>query len=125
MARFISQLSQYEANNSGKTPGAGSTSATDIENAYNNTTPGFIKSYLNAGGDSFVDPNGPAYNVKALICTNGNCNQQSVDSDTKDGIIRVYTNATCDGDKPLFQNGERKIAITYKLEGAGIYCGHN
>lgn len=125
MARFISQLSQYEANNSGKTPGAGQTTAANIKNEYNKTG-GFIDAYLKAGGDSFVDPGGSAYTVEGVtICTSSACAQASVAADTQGGKIRVYTNATCNGEAPKYESGERKIAVTYKLEGAGIYCGHN
>ena len=41
------------------------------------------------------------------------------------GEISVYTNATCDGESPKYVQGDRKIAITIKLEGAGVYCGSN
>ena len=123
MSRFISQLAQYQANNAGATPGSDKTLANDIKNAYNNT---FITSYLKAGGDSFVDPNGKDYNVVGVtICSSGSCNQASAETDTASGNIRVYVNATCNGESPAYTAGARKVAITYKLEGAGIYCGHN
>lgn len=112
MARFIAQLSQYQANNKGKTP-------TDWSK--------FVTDYLRAGGDSFNDPFGDdvPYVTKKEECTSGSCNNKSDATDTSTGTIRVYDNATCDGENPTYSKGKNKIAITYKLEGAGTYCGHN
>ena len=115
MARFSSQLSQYQANNNGNVP---STTTT----AWNT----FLTNYLKAGGDSFADPSGNDYAVTGFLkCTgDGACTQKSTSSD-KLGSIYVYSNATCDGENPKYTQGDRKIAFTIKLEGAGIYCGHN
>lgn len=115
MARFSSQLSQYQANNNGNVP---STTTT----AWNT----FLTNYLKAGGDSFADPSGNDYAVTGFLeCTgDGDCTQKSTSSD-KLGSIYVYSNATCDGEDPKYTQGDRKIAFTIKLEGAGIYCGHN
>lgn len=116
MARFSSQLSQYQTNNNGAVPAASKT-------GYD----GFIGSYLRVGGDSFADPSGVNYNVASVtVCSSAtNCTQKSVANDYTAGNIRVYTNATCDGENPSYSKGDRKVAFTYKLEGAGIYCGHN
>lgn len=115
MARFSSQLSQYMANNNGNVP---STTTT----AWNK----FLTDYLKAGGDSFADPSGNDYAVTGFSkCTSdSNCAQKST-SDDKLGSIYVYSNATCNGENPKYSQGDRKIAFTIKLEGAGIYCGHN
>ena len=126
MARFLSQLNQYQANNNGKVPEA-TKAKYDI----------FIANYLrvqtdkddtDTAQDDFTDPSsGANYNVASVtVCSNKeNCAQASVADDYKTGNIRVYTNATCDGEDPSYVQGDRKIAITYKLEGAGTYCGHN
>ena len=119
MARFMSQLSQYQSNNNGKVPAD--------KGAY--TT--FIANYLKAGGDTFQDPStGSDYQIKNWKkCTNSDCkagsNPDSLGSSTLMGDIYVYTNATCEGESPVYVQGDRKIAIRIKLEGAGIYCGHN
>lgn len=118
MARFTSQLSQYQANNNGKVPADQSGYTT------------FISNYLLAGGDSFEDPStGSTYVIKSWKkCTTGDCTG-SADVDTVGsaalGDIYVYTNATCEGENPKHVQGDRKIAIRLNLEGAGIYCGHN
>lgn len=119
MARFASQLAQYQANNKGKVP--------DV------TKPGdwntFISNYLTVNGqDTFEDPSGSVtYNVKDITdcSTATNCKQKSVAEDVSTGSIHVYYHATCDGETPVQKKGAKNIAFTYKLEGAGVYCGHN
>lgn len=124
MARFLSQLNQYQANNGGKVPTATKAGYDD-----------FIKRYLqvrtdvntaNTSQDAFADPSGADYNAASVtVCTSSKCAQASVSDDYKSGNIRVYTNAKCNGENPAYIKGDRKIAITYKLEGAGTYCGNN
>ncbi len=122
MSRFMSQLAQYQANNNGATPKGTDETAAQYKTAYTN----FITNYLRVGGDAFSDPNGKAYAIdEVTICTSSKCEQKSVAADTASGYINVYTNATCNGEAPKYDAGARKIAITYKLEGAGIYCNHN
>lgn len=122
MARFSSQLSSYQANNNGKTPGNDyKTLTSKMKTEYTN----FINNYLKAANDSFADPStGSDYTIKDVtICTKTACKQMSSSSNL--GEISVYTNATCEGESPKYVQGDRKIAFTLKLEGAGIYCGHN
>ncbi len=122
MARFSSQLSSYQANNNGNVPEA---KAGSIKNNDLVGYAKFISEYLTVGGDSFADPStGDTYEVKDVtVCTKTTCKQASTNSDL--GQISVYTNATCNGENPEYVQGNRKIAFTLKLEGAGIYCGHN
>ena len=114
MARFLAQINQYQANNNGKVPAD--------KNGYTN----FIGNYLKVGGDTFEDPStGSDYTIANwLKCTSSAC-ENKTKSDSPMGEISVYTNATCSGENPSYIQGDRKIAITLKLEGAGIYCGHN
>lgn len=116
MARFISQLSQRQANNSGKVPDLTTSAYTD-----------FINNYLKAGGDTFQDPStGTDYKVvKVTKCKSGSCTNTTTGDNAQMGKISVYSNARCDGENPSYVQGDRKIAITIKLEGAGIYCGNN
>lgn len=117
MARFIAQLSQYQANNNGKVP----------ENSAAYTT--FISNYLLAGGDTFEDPStGNTYTIDDTIteCTSAKDGCKNATTNTTAlGTIHIYTNATCSGEDPSYVQGNRKIAFTLNLEGAGIYCGHN
>ena len=122
MSRFMSQLSSYQTNNSGKVPAN--------QNAYTK----FVTDYLTVGGDTFQDPStGATYVIKGYqVCSTADCptganakDVNSVSTQTEMGNIYVYTNATCDGEYPVYSKGDRKIAIRIKLEGAGVYCGHN
>lgn len=113
MARFMSQLSQRQANNNGNVPAltvAGYTS--------------FINDYLKVGGDTFADPStGSDYKVvKVTKCTSGACASTTTDTNAEMGKISIYSNATCNGESPAYSQGDRKIALTIKLEGAGVYC---
>ena len=116
MARFISQLAQRQANNRGQVPTLSTT-------AYND----FRDQYLKAGGDTFTDPStGADYQVvKVTKCTSGACASTTTGTNAEMGKISVYSNAKCNGESPQYIQGDNKIAITIKLEGAGIYCGNN
>lgn len=126
MARFLSQINQYQANNSGRVPITKSGEQYTFDGS-------FISNYLEAGGDTFNDPStGTVYTIADVKnCTPTDCPGSSdfgaiatADKDER-GKIHVYVNATCDGENPKYINGERKIAIRIKLEGAGIYCGNS
>lgn len=125
MARFLSQLNQYQANNNGKVPSESSDADTDAKRAAKYNDP-FIAQYLKAGGDTFQDPStGADYNVTTFVtCTSTDCSNKTT-ATTQMGEITVYSNATCEGENPKYIQGNRKIAITLNLEGAGIYCGHS
>jgi prepilin-type N-terminal cleavage/methylation domain-containing protein len=129
MARFMSQLSQYQSNNGGTVPGddksnwnAAESSSTDKDNS-------FIHNYLKAGDDKFEDPStGNTYKLgKDVIPCGKNANPCGSDAANEEqmGIIYIYKNAKCDGEKPIYVEGNRKLAVTIKLEGAGVYCGNN
>ncbi|MBR2998514.1 type II secretion system protein [Candidatus Saccharibacteria bacterium] len=118
MARFLSQLTQFQANNNNGIPGSGSTGK-----KWNDD---FVDKYLRVGGDKFQDPSGADYVVQtAKACTVSECKQLSQDEDYKNGYIRVLTNATCSGEDPVYNASKLKVAVTYKLEGSGIYCASN
>ena len=126
MARFLSQLQQYQANNRNQVPG----------NTPTDWTTGFISPYLNAGGDTFADPDGTNYTVSkiCLVSSDTACGTGSVGSpktpdktdftwDADKHEIVVYKNARCEGEKVKYvKNAPNQVAIRYKLEGAGVYC---
>ena len=126
MGRFISQLAQYQTNNNRKVPAK-------------DKWGGFITDYLNAGGDVFQDPSGTAYSVKSVCyaASNTTCDTGNSTSGAKVGDatlswndnkneIYVYQNARCNGEVIEYvSNSPNQIAIRYKLEGAGTYCGNN
>ena len=118
MARFLSQLNQYQANNSGRVP-------TDYGD--------FISDYLEVGGDTFNDPStGETYTIASKITDCSDSNEKPNCAAGKNaelsgtmGEINVYTNAKCEGEDAVYIQGDRKIAIRIKLEGAGVYCGNS
>ena len=131
MARFLSQLNQYQANNGGRVPegvdGYNKETTSGSGSSTTKTRTGLIPEYLEAGGDTFNDPStGSPYQVMAVnpCPTSGDCGNKSR-TDSEMGHIYVYTNAKCEGENPVYIQGNRKIAITLKLEGAGIYCGNS
>ena len=107
MALFAAQITQYQANNGNQIPSSWSD---------------FITNYVK----DIKDPStGLAYTIDGTITdcsTATNCKQKSSDDV---GVIHIYTNATCNGETPTKRAGGNNIAFTMKLEGAGIYCGHN
>ena len=133
MARFMSQLSQYQANNSGRIPG------TTV--AVWNT---FVGNYLRSGGDTFADPDGTNYDV-GYVCVLSSASACNPAASTGTGVtsvlpnnnnmtwatgtqnhIYVYIGARCNGESITYvPNSPRQVAIRYKLEGAGIYCNNN
>jgi len=132
MARFLSQINQYQANNNGRVPHEGKEGDAQ-KTSYND----FISQYLKAQKDTFRDPSGGnassstsegkdgTYVVTNFTaCDKTNCVNQTTNT-TELGEISVYSNARCEGENPEYIQGDRKIAITLNLEGAGIYCGNN
>ena len=126
MARFLSQLQQYQSNNRNKVPGNTTSEWTN-----------FITAYLtNSGTDTFSDPDGTPYTVSkiCIVSSDTACATGSVGSpktpdktdftwDTDKHEIVVYKNARCEGEKVKYvKNAPNQVAIRYKLEGAGVYC---
>lgn len=137
LSLFASQLTQYSANNRGKVP------STDAE------WESFMKAYLvkpktadakaeavmngesslgyefDASDSEFVDPDGTSYGWKFVEELKSNSDAVTVKATSIDHIIYIYSNATCEGEAIVPSTGKRKVAFQYKLEGAGVYCGHN
>lgn len=108
LSRALTKVSDYQSNNRGAIP----TNWGD-----------FTTKYLEAGGDTFVDPSGndyafqtPAVGVTVL---NG-----AFDT-TNQGKIYVNTSATCGTDGAVVASGARKVSIRMYLEGGGIACSSN
>ncbi len=120
LSRAITAVQNYQTNNQGNIPTFDST---------------FINNYLKAGNDTFQDPAGTAYvfynktsggtaGIGACGVTSGNCNVQAP-SNFNAGYIVAVKNATCNGEKAVYANGNNKFAILMKLEGAGVACYSN
>ncbi len=133
MSRALSQLTSYIANN--RKPPMDSTKYA-----------AFFKSYLTDTAEHFNDPDGNAY-VAAFMgqCTNGdesNVDQPGCWKNYKpttstsaslnrptslDHKVYYFYKAKCveGSDYPVVATGDKEVAITFKLEGGGWYCGSN
>lgn len=119
MSRFISQLSSYQANNSGRLPHTNSKNDGKTDGGYND----FVEKYLKVGGDTFSDPSTKDDYKVTYKGAAGADNDQPGEDDL--GEVYLYSAATCEGEDVVQAVGNNRIAITMKLEGAGYYCGHN
>lgn len=112
LSRFMSQITAYQSNTKGAVPA----SATALTS--------FVSGYMNAGGDTFTDPNGNAYHV--TYQTDGTVPAMNADS-----AANVYyaDYARCsDAGAPTRNtttNSSRQIAVSMALEGGGAYCQQN
>lgn len=101
--------------------------------------------------DSFMDPIGENYKLMVSYCSGGNsssyeqilgklderCESQygkEINGDSNGGNPPTYPNdqkvyvligAKCNGEKAIGSANVRKVAVLYKLEGGGVYCGES
>ena len=102
-------------------------------------------------GEEFTDPDGDGYRLQVGYCqTNGSavpdvdCVKTGTSYTFPDGttinvrnpndseatfpnehMMTIVIGATCNGDKAIGTSNPRKVAILYKLEGAGTYCANS
>lgn len=110
VSRLMSQLSQYQSNNGGDVPSETGTGTTTISS--------FVTRYLTNGGtEQFDDPTtGSTYNVSG---NHANSDEPPV------GSIYYYVGARCSGESVQDSSGNRKVAVTTKLEGGAVFCQDN
>ena len=111
LSRAITAITTYASNNRGALP--------DLSDGAKNDA--FIKQYLTASGDTFVDPSGTNYSIKAASSGDAVATTFSADSP----VILATTGSTCNGETLTDKQGARKIALQMKLEGGGIACSSN
>ena len=134
MARIISAVNDYQANNNNKLP-------FDSEDDFHE----FVMKYVDSNcknssgnydgdlcGEQFKDPDGSTY----LYWSNGES-----DSDTYEGYgkgwlisnptmnhqIKAYSGGECSGREEFVKesSGNNMFALVYILEGGAVYCGDN
>lgn len=133
LARFSSQLNQYSANNRGKIPStdeewrsfvleylAKVTCNYGTEEAFNDC----LRTAASNGQNRFVDPDGDAYTIKVRGSMENNSSSQKAGNDFNHEI-NIWTYAQCDGESVVKSTGARKVAISFRLESAGTFCGTN
>ena len=134
---FLSLVKKYQTNNRGALPTDSPSGSTVTQVTWSNTSGdnttwrGFYRDYL---GGSFVDPSGDNY--KLLVV---NCGVSSADTPCDNSTINnvysssfpyqnyslvVVVQATCYGDKAVGSSNPRKLAVLYRMEGAGVYCAN-
>ena len=135
LARVLTAVNQYQANNNGKVPFDGTSGNVD----------NFVKRYLDktcdpktggangdttahgytcdAGSNEFRDPQGDTYGMSDKgKATNGT----DISSGLKEKNFYGYYNATCgDEGKTNSGTGDRDVAVFMKLEGGAIACNDN
>lgn len=104
LSRAETAVQNYQTNNRNKIP----QTASDWNSLETN--------YLQAGGDTFDDPNRGTYQFDV--------SGSAPTYDTTTAKIFVYLKKTCDGEN-LVAAGAQKVALQMKLEGGGIACVNN
>ncbi|MBQ3474330.1 type II secretion system protein [Candidatus Saccharibacteria bacterium] len=133
---LLTAIQKYQNNNRGALPTTNGTS--EIETSWNNSWNDSNKPnegtwgrlYYSFLGKEFTDPRGNNYTIVAKMCSanagstcSGNIN--SVEGKTfEENAYKMYiaVGAICDGSKAVGSSNPRKVAIVYKMEGAGAYC---
>ena len=129
---FLKKVKDFQTNNRGALPTGlvdytwGGAAADSSSSSW----VGFFREYM---GEGFIDPDGVHYNLKVIKCSATSEGDDCVDNEIKDlggkefpnGYkLIVVTQAACSGEKAVGVNNPRKIAVMYRLEGAGAYCGN-
>ena len=137
---FLENVKKYQNNNRGALPGSSENSGLEGGGVVNVSGPdasggdttwaGFYKKYL---GQNFVDPSGDNYRLKVIKCGAQAADQECIGNAQYAGTdasfpnnytILVVLQASCRGDKTIATSNPRKLAVVYKLEGAGVYCSN-
>lgn len=150
---FLEKVKDYQTNNRGAIPGSsdienisGSKSLSvnwdKAKDEINNAKwAGFYKEYL---GEDFIDPDGVNYTLDIMLCGVSSVDSKCVgDNSTLNDLYNMggfpfkgengtdieYTmvvvlQATCHGSEAVSTSNPRKLAVLYKLEGAGVYCNN-
>lgn len=136
MLAFADALKKYQTNNRGALPATEDTlTAVVTSTVYTNTDikpntwAGFYRDYL---PNPFKDPSGDTYGLATVNCKSNKIGEactgvasnvvNNLSSDTSHSIY-VIVQAGCDGERVVGVANPRKVAILYKLEGGGVYCG--
>ncbi|MBR3115890.1 type II secretion system protein [Candidatus Saccharibacteria bacterium] len=137
---FLKKVKDFQTNNRGALPTGGGDTAMDytwdtdsVNKAADASWGGFLRDYM---GENFVDPDGVHYNLVVAKCAaaavdaecivNGMSNLNNLsDLAFPNGYkLIVVTQAACSGEKAVGVANPRKVAVMYRLEGAGVYCAN-
>lgn len=116
MNRALTAIQSYQSNNRNAIP--------RDQAQYNS----LISSYLNAGGDEFVDPSGKPYAFASRGTEALTASDDTRDMGNSQENVRIYytANATCGAEGGLEGGqGSRRVAFRLVLEGGGVACVNN
>lgn len=135
---LLENVKSYERNNRGSMPGSSETSmnvvnviwSESLQNSTGNETTwrGFYRDYLK---DNFIDPSGGHYQLMVVKCgattadsdcTNTAATTLEEQPFPNDNKMIIVLQASCYGNKTILSSNPRKLAVMYRLEGAGVYC---
>lgn len=126
ITKVVDKIKEFQTNNRGGIPSGTGTIGYN-GSASGSSWAGFYHDYL---GENFLDPSGEAYKLMVV-----SCDATKIDDKCKKGnindkffpngyTISVVLQATCKGEEAIQAANPRKIAVIYKLEGAGTFCSN-
>ncbi len=134
----LTAIQKYQNNNRGALPSGDGLVPAETEPGTGNSNDwtSFYNSFL---GNNFMDPIGFQYHLNIVDCGSSSIGAEcgstaGVDEatfgvDEDEGGIPAYTmyvvkSAACDGSSAIGSGNPRKVAVVYKMEGAGAYCAN-
>ena len=141
MLVFVQRLKNFQTNNNrGALPSGTYSEPIRRGNADAKDKTSWAAFYRDFFDDNYVDPSGEPYKLVITDCTSDPAHyDQSCDKNKEvlgmgngqypdfpnDYKIYVVIGAKCNGEKALGAANTRKVAVLYKLEGGGVYCGES
>ena len=139
MLTFVQRLKNFQTNNNrGALPSGSGEVTRAVAKATDATTKTtWAAFYRDFFDDNFMDPNGESYRLVVTNCSKNEnakydqpCDTNNATAASKaffpnDYKIYVVLGAKCNGETPIGAANTRKVAVLYKLEGGGVYCGES
>lgn len=137
MVKLVSAIKKFQTNNRGslptKTGNGAETGIVYSDTAGKATWAGFYRDYL---GSDFEDPSKGSYVLNVDECgskageecakTKSGGALNVADKDFPNGQnVSIITGAVCDGEAAIGSTNPRRVAVLYKLERLGTYCGNS
>lgn len=134
---FLKKVKDFQTNNRGALPTGDAVNYTWGDSSADTKSTswvGFFREYM---GENFVDPDGVHYNLFVAKCGAAAVDKECVVKDGSNNLnnlsdlsfpngykLIVVTQAACSGEKAVGVANPRKVAVMYRLEGAGTYCAN-
>lgn len=121
LARVQTAINNYQSNNRGQIPftASGATAKMDTN---------FVQRYIiTDANDSFIDPDGSDYKWAGIVAGSSKTAADVPSINTFDHTIRYVIGGVCDASEGKYVGGQgnRKVALFYRLEGGPITCVNN